>query len=57
MEILNNFAVFEGLDGSGTSTQLAMLEQKLAGRTLSMEKVAEDVWNEIAKMPIIKSGI
>ena len=31
MEILNNFAVFEGLDGSGTSTQLALLEQKLAG--------------------------
>jgi len=31
-EILKNFAVFEGLDGSGTSTQLALLEQKLAGR-------------------------
>jgi dTMP kinase len=30
MEILSNFAVFEGLDGSGTSTQLAMLEQKFA---------------------------
>jgi len=30
MEILVNFAVFEGLDGSGTSTQLALLEQKLA---------------------------
>jgi dTMP kinase len=30
MEKLNNFAVFEGLDGSGTSTQLALLEQKLA---------------------------
>jgi len=31
MEILKNFAVFEGLDGSGTSTQLALLEQKWAG--------------------------
>jgi dTMP kinase len=30
MEILKNFAVFEGGDGSGTSTQLALLEQKLA---------------------------
>jgi len=35
MEILNNFAVFEGLDGSGTSTQLALLEQKSAGGTLN----------------------
>jgi len=32
MEILKNFTVFEGLDGSGTSTQLAMLEQKLADK-------------------------
>jgi len=32
MEKLSNFAVFEGLDGSGTSTQLRLLEQKLAGR-------------------------
>jgi len=32
MEILKNFAVFEGLDGSGTSTQLRLLEQKLTGR-------------------------
>jgi dTMP kinase len=32
-EILKNFAVFEGLDGSGTSTQLALLEQKLADKT------------------------
>jgi dTMP kinase len=30
MEIISNFVVFEGLDGSGTSTQLALLEQKLA---------------------------
>jgi len=29
MEIISNFVVFEGLDGSGTSTQLALLEQKL----------------------------
>jgi len=32
MEILGNFAVFEGGDGSGTSTQLALLGQKLAAR-------------------------
>jgi len=30
MGLLNNFAVFEGGDGSGTSTQLAILKQKLA---------------------------
>jgi dTMP kinase len=30
MEILDNFAVFEGVDGSGTSTQLALLKDKFA---------------------------
>jgi dTMP kinase len=30
MEIISNFAVFEGLDGSGTSTQLALLKDNLA---------------------------
>ena len=30
MEILGNFAVFEGGDGSGTSTQIAQLRQKFA---------------------------
>jgi len=30
MEILSNFVVFEGGDGSGTSTQLSLLTQKLA---------------------------
>jgi dTMP kinase len=30
MEILRNFAVFEGGDGSGTSTQLALLKDKFA---------------------------
>jgi dTMP kinase len=34
-EIISNFVVFEGLDGSGTSTQLRLLEQKLAGRGLN----------------------
>jgi len=32
MEILGNFAVFEGGDGSGTSTQLALLGEKFAVR-------------------------
>ncbi len=30
MEIIHNFAVLEGGDGSGTSTQLALLEKRLA---------------------------
>jgi dTMP kinase len=30
-EILRNFIVFEGQDGSGTSTQLGILEERLAG--------------------------
>jgi dTMP kinase len=29
MEILSNFAVFEGCDGSGTTTQLKLLEKRL----------------------------
>jgi len=36
MEIISNFIVFEGLDGSGTSTQLALLEQKLASRGVNV---------------------
>ena len=35
MQVISNFVVFEGLDGSGTSTQLRLLEQKLAGRALN----------------------
>ncbi|MDR2158805.1 MAG: dTMP kinase [Treponema sp.] len=31
MEIVRNFAVFEGGDGSGTTTQLKLLEEKFAG--------------------------
>jgi len=34
--ILSNFAVFEGLDGSGTSTQLALLKQKLASKIIKV---------------------
>jgi dTMP kinase len=32
MEIISNFVVFEGLDGSGTSTQLALLKDNFAKR-------------------------
>jgi len=39
MEILNNFIVFEGGDGSGTSTQLALLGQKFTGAQLKDIKV------------------
>jgi len=33
MEILKNFAVFEGLDGSGTSTQIGILEDSFNKRS------------------------
>ena len=29
--VLNNFVVFEGIDGAGTTTQLKLLQEKLAG--------------------------
>ena len=36
MEILSNFAVFEGGDGSGTSTQLSLLQQKFDAKRLNV---------------------
>jgi dTMP kinase len=36
MEILANFAVFEGLDGSGTTTQIGILEEFFLQNRLSM---------------------
>ena len=36
MAILSNFVVFEGGDGSGTSTQLSLLKQKFAGNRLNL---------------------
>ena len=36
MEILSNFAVFEGLDGSGTTTQIGILEDFFLQNRLSM---------------------
>jgi len=36
MEILSNFAVFEGLDGSGTTTQIGILEEFFLQNRLSM---------------------
>jgi dTMP kinase len=35
MQIISNFVVFEGLDGSGTSTQLTLLKQKLEGNGIN----------------------
>jgi len=36
MEILTNFAVFEGLDGSGTTTQIGILERFFLQNQISM---------------------
>jgi dTMP kinase len=36
VEILRNFAVLEGGDGSGTSTQIALLEQRFTGTSLGI---------------------
>jgi len=53
MEILKNFAVFEGLDGSGTSTQLSLLEQKLANspfKGLAFKAAFEPTGGAIGKL-------
>jgi len=58
MEILGNFAVFEGGDGSGTSTQLALLGQKFAarpGQSPSFFSTAEPVEGPIGH--IIRSAL
>jgi dTMP kinase len=39
MEIVHNFIVFEGGDGSGTSTQIAMLERYFSGNRTNLPKL------------------
>ena len=44
--VLNNFIVFEGIDGSGTSTQINILAERLPEK---IYKTAEPTSNEIGK--------
>jgi len=58
MEILKNFVVFEGLDGSGTTTQLNILENYFHRNRLTLPpfyKTAEPTDSSIGK--IIRSGL
>ena len=41
MEIIKNFVVFEGLDGSGTTTQLKILEANLGSQKRQSQTAAE----------------
>ena len=54
MEILKNFVVFEGIDGSGTTTQLKLLEDKIKP-PLPFYRTYEPTDSIIGK--IIRSGL
>jgi dTMP kinase len=58
MEILKNFAVFEGLDGSGTTTQLKLLKNRFEGKNPSLPPLYntfEPTEGNIGKL--IRSGL
>lgn len=50
MEILNGFIVIEGLDGSGTTTQAALLTQRLGGLQLRVAATFEPTDSIIGKL-------
>ncbi|MBN2617058.1 MAG: dTMP kinase [Spirochaetales bacterium] len=49
-EVLNNFIVLEGLDGSGTTTQLKKIEEKLSEMGKTVFSTCEPTKNEIGKL-------
>ncbi len=48
--ILSNFLVFEGLDGSGTTTQLGILEEELSRREIPHLISAEPTTSPIGQL-------
>lgn len=49
-EILDNFAVLEGLDGAGTTTQLRLLEKELSGLSVPAFITQEPTTNPTGKL-------
>jgi len=50
LETLKDFIVFEGLDGSGTTTQARLLEQSLAAQGRQVEFTGEPTDNPIGRL-------